>query len=122
MVAMNRPSLEKFEPKIQPRGFLLINRTLIEIPHKRQDIEAVYLDITAIAARLGNPRLANIVALGGLIARVPVGSKDAAMEALADCPARKPRYSTSTCRRWQPQGRPSRPRNIAADDGVMTRG
>ena len=82
MVAMNRPSLEKFEPKIQPKGFLLINRTLIEIPHKRQDIEAVYLDITAIAARLGNPRLANIVALGGLIARVPVVSKDAAMEAL----------------------------------------
>jgi 2-oxoglutarate ferredoxin oxidoreductase subunit gamma len=82
MVAMNRPSLEKFEPKIQPKGFLLINRTLIEIPHTRQDIEAVYLDITAIAARLGNPRLANIVALGGLIARVPIVTRNAAAEAL----------------------------------------
>jgi 2-oxoglutarate ferredoxin oxidoreductase subunit gamma len=82
MVAMNRPSLEKFEPKIQAGGFLLVNRTLIEVRHQRKDIVAVYLDITDIAAKLGNPRLANIVALGGLIARVPIVSKDAAMTAL----------------------------------------
>ncbi len=82
MVAMNRPSLEKFEPKIRPGGFLLINRTLIEVPHKRRDIEAVYLDITGIAAKIGNPRLANVVALGGLIARVPIVTHDAAVAAL----------------------------------------
>ena len=82
MVAMNRPSLEKFEPKIQPKGFLLINKTLIEVPHTRQDIEAVYLEITGIAANLGNPRLANIVALGGLIARVPIVTMEATVEAI----------------------------------------
>lgn len=82
LVVLNRPSLEKFESKMQPRGFLLVNRTLIEIRHTRQDIEAAYLDITAIAAKLGNPKLANIVALGGLIARVPIVSKEAAVEAL----------------------------------------
>jgi 2-oxoglutarate ferredoxin oxidoreductase subunit gamma len=82
MVAMNRPSLEKFEPKIQPKGFLLINKTLIEVPHTRQDIEAVYLEITGIAAKLGNPRLANIVALGGLIARVPIVTMEATVEAI----------------------------------------
>jgi len=82
MVAMNRPSLEKFEPKIQPKGFLLINKTLIEVPHTREDIEAVYLEITGIAANLGNPRLANIVALGGLIARVPIVTMEATVEAI----------------------------------------
>jgi len=82
MVAMNRPSLEKFEPKIQPKGFLLINKTLIEVPHTREDIEAVYLEITGIAANLGNPRLANIVALGGLIARVPIVTMGATVEAI----------------------------------------
>ena len=82
LVAMNRPSLEKFESKMQPKGFLLINRTLIEIRHTRQDIEAVYLEITGLAGDIGNPRLANIVALGGLISRVPIVSKDSVIEAL----------------------------------------
>ncbi|MBE3098962.1 MAG: 2-oxoacid:acceptor oxidoreductase family protein [Planctomycetes bacterium] len=82
LVAMNRPSLEKFERKMQPKGFLLVNKTLIEIRHTRADIEAAYLDITGIAARLGNPRLANIVALGGLIALVPIVTKASAVEAL----------------------------------------
>jgi 2-oxoglutarate ferredoxin oxidoreductase subunit gamma len=82
LVAMNRPSLEKFESKMQPKGFLLINRTLIEIPHTRQDIEALYLEITGLAGKVGNPRLANIVALGGLISRVPIVSKDSVIEAL----------------------------------------
>ena len=82
LVAMNRPSLEKFESKMQPKGFLLINRTLIEIPHTRQDIETLYLEITGLAGKVGNPRLANIVALGGLISRVPIVSKDSVIEAL----------------------------------------
>ncbi|HEY3381975.1 MAG TPA: 2-oxoacid:acceptor oxidoreductase family protein [Vicinamibacterales bacterium] len=82
LVAMNRPSLEKFEPKIQPGGFLLINKTLIEIPHTRLDIKVSYLEITGLAGELGNPRLANIVALGGLIARVPIVGKDAVLKAL----------------------------------------
>jgi 2-oxoglutarate ferredoxin oxidoreductase subunit gamma len=82
LVAMNRPSLEKFEPKMQPGGQLLINKTLIEIPHTRQDIEAIYLEITGLAGELGNPRLANIVALGGLIGRVGLVSRDAVIEAL----------------------------------------
>jgi 2-oxoglutarate ferredoxin oxidoreductase subunit gamma len=82
LVAMNRPSLEKFEPKMQPNGFLLINRTLIEIPHTRGDIEAAYVEVTGIAGKIGNPRLANIVALGALISRVPIVGREAAAEAL----------------------------------------
>jgi 2-oxoglutarate ferredoxin oxidoreductase subunit gamma len=82
LVAMNRPSLEKFEPKMQPNGHLLINKTLIEIPHTRRDIDVTYLEITALAGELGNPRLANIVALGGLIGRVGIVGKDAVVAAL----------------------------------------
>ena len=82
LVAMNRPSLEKFEPRMAEGGFLLINKTLIEIPHTRHDIDVAYIDITGIASRLGNPRLANVVALGALISRIPVVSKDGAIAAL----------------------------------------
>jgi len=82
LVAMNRPSLEKFEPKMQAGGHLFINKTLIEIPHTRQDIDVMYLEITGLAGELGNPRLANIVALGGLVGRVGLVSREAVAEAL----------------------------------------
>ena len=82
LVAMNRPSLEKFETKMQPKGLLLVNRTLIEIRHTRDDITAAYLEITGIAAKVGNPRLANIVALGALISLVPIVTRASVVEAL----------------------------------------
>jgi 2-oxoglutarate ferredoxin oxidoreductase subunit gamma len=82
LVAMNRPSLEKFEPKMQEGGFLLVNRTLIEIPHTRTDIDVSYVEITGLASEIGNPRLANIVALGALIGRVPIVGRDAVVEGL----------------------------------------
>jgi 2-oxoglutarate ferredoxin oxidoreductase subunit gamma len=82
LVAMNRPSLEKFESKMQAGGFLLINKTLIEIPHTRQDIDVSYVEITGLAGEIGNPRLANIVALGALIARVPIVGRDAVIDGL----------------------------------------
>jgi 2-oxoglutarate ferredoxin oxidoreductase subunit gamma len=82
LVAMNRPSLEKFESKLQPGGRLLVNKTLIEIPHTRTDIDVTYLEITGLAGDLGNPRLANIVALGGLMGTVGLVSRGAVVEAL----------------------------------------
>jgi 2-oxoglutarate ferredoxin oxidoreductase subunit gamma len=82
LVAMNRPSLEKFEPKMQAGGRLLINKTLIEIPHSRADIDVTYAEITGLAGEIGNPRLANIVALGALIGRVDIVSRAAVIEAL----------------------------------------
>ena len=82
LVAMNRPSLEKFEPKMQAGGHLFINKTLIEIPHTRQDITVTYLEMTGIAGELGNPRLANIVALGGMVGRIGLVGREAVIAAL----------------------------------------
>jgi 2-oxoglutarate ferredoxin oxidoreductase subunit gamma len=82
LVAMNRPSLEKFEPKVQAGGLVLINKTLIEIPHTRKDIDAAYVEITGLASEMGNTRLANVVALGALIGRLPIVSADAVVAGL----------------------------------------
>jgi 2-oxoglutarate ferredoxin oxidoreductase subunit gamma len=67
---------------MQAGGHLLINKTLIEIPHTRQDIDVTYLEITGLAGDLGNSRLANVVALGGLIGRLGLVSRDAVIQAL----------------------------------------
>lgn len=82
LVAMNRPSLEKFEPMMQAGGYLLINKTLIEIPHTRTDVDVTYAEITGLAGDIGNPRLANVVALGALVGRVGLVGRSAVVEAL----------------------------------------
>lgn len=69
LVAMNRPSLEKFAPMVKPGGVVLINNSLIPIGSGRTDIDELNVPATDIAHGLGNVRAANIVALAAFVAR-----------------------------------------------------
>ena len=69
---MNLPSLDKYEPMIKPGGVLVINESMVDRKAKRTDIKVVNVPCNAIAEELGNPRLANMVALGALLAALPV--------------------------------------------------
>jgi len=64
-IAMNLPSLIKYEPLILPKGLLFINSSLIA-PKEiyRKDIENLSIPVNEIAIDHGNPKLANMVALG----------------------------------------------------------
>jgi len=68
LVAMNRPSLEKFAPVIQPGGVILVNSTLISVPAGRDDVDELRVPVNDIAKKLGNVRSANIVALAAFAA------------------------------------------------------
>jgi 2-oxoglutarate ferredoxin oxidoreductase subunit gamma len=64
-IVMNLPSLKKYEPMILSNGLLLINSSLIEPKETcRKDIEILSIPINEIAIENGNPKLANMVALG----------------------------------------------------------
>ena len=64
-IVMNLPSLVKYEPRILPNGLLLINSSLIDPKEtSRQDIELLPTPFNEIAIENGNPKLANMVALG----------------------------------------------------------
>ncbi len=69
LVAMNMPSLEKFAPLVKPGGIILINKSLIPISSKRDDIDELSLEATGIANEIGNIKAANIVALSAFIER-----------------------------------------------------
>jgi 2-oxoglutarate ferredoxin oxidoreductase subunit gamma len=69
LIAMNRPSLEKFAPTVKPGGVIFINGSLISIDSGRQDIDELVVPIIEIAKELGNVRTANIVALAAFVAR-----------------------------------------------------
>src|SRR4030066_131664 len=64
-IVMNLPSLIKYEPLILPNGLLFINSSLIEPKETyRKDIEILSIPINEIAINHGNPKLANMIALG----------------------------------------------------------
>ncbi|NLP17590.1 MAG: 2-oxoacid:ferredoxin oxidoreductase subunit gamma [Firmicutes bacterium] len=67
VIALNLPSMEKFEPMLKPGGLLIINSSLIEKKAERDDIEVVKVAATEIANELGSGRVANMVALGAFV-------------------------------------------------------
>jgi len=69
LVAMNRPSFEKFAPLVKPNGVVVINSSLITIDSNRNDVDELLVPANDIAKELGNTKVANIVALGAFIAR-----------------------------------------------------
>jgi 2-oxoglutarate ferredoxin oxidoreductase subunit gamma len=67
VVAMNRPSLDKFEPIVAAGGAIVVNTSLIERRVERDDIRACYVAMNDIALEVGNARTINMVALGALV-------------------------------------------------------
>ncbi len=83
-VLMNLPSLDKYEETLIPGGVLVANASLVNHAPQRKDLEAVLLPANEIAEGLGNPRLANVIMLGALLAKLPVLPLEAVEAALAN--------------------------------------
>jgi len=89
-VALNPPSLARFEDLVAPGGLLVINRTLIEAVPRRTDIEVVSVACTALAKTAGDDRLVSVVALGALVAARPwLASRGAVRAAIEDVVSKK---------------------------------
>ena len=72
LVAMNRPSLEKFASAVKPGGTIFINSSIISIDAGRDDVDVIKVPIIEIAKALGNVKTANIVALAAFVSRSQV--------------------------------------------------
>lgn len=82
VIAMNRPSLDKFESHVKPGGTLVINSSIIDRKAERTDVNVVYCDANKIAESVGNPKGANVAILGALLEKSPVCSVDTMVEAI----------------------------------------
>lgn len=68
LVAMNGPSLDKFESMLVPGGELFINSSVVTQKATRTDINVHYVDCLSIAEeKVGNGKAANMVMLGAII-------------------------------------------------------
>lgn len=68
VIAMNLPSLIKFEPLVQSGGMMFINSSFVTEKVSREDVTAIYVPCGELADKLGNPKVANMVMLGAYIA------------------------------------------------------
>ena len=82
VVAMNRPSMDKFESHVKPGGVLVVNSSLIDRKAERSDIKVVYCDANRLAEEVGNPKGANVAILGALLQKAPVVDDEKMSEAI----------------------------------------
>lgn len=82
VVAMNQPSLMKFQNQIQSGGVLFFNASLTEAGTSRDDIEVVTVPANIIADKLGSPKSANMVMLGAFIKKGNLVSLESVIEGL----------------------------------------
>jgi 2-oxoglutarate ferredoxin oxidoreductase subunit gamma len=89
VIAMNLPSLDKYESEIKSGGVLVVNSSMVNRPVTRPDIKVVVIPGNEIAESLGDKRMTNMVLLGGLLANLPVLPVESVEKALQDhLPAR----------------------------------
>lgn len=84
VVALNNPSVEKYEPLLAPDGNLIYNSSLAVKAVARRDICVIPIPASEAVAELGNAKLLNMVMLGALIERtqmLPIEVVERALEA-----------------------------------------
>lgn len=67
LIAMNKPSLDKFVNKVKKGGLIIVNSSLIKDKVERDDVRVLYINANEIALEAGNAKTANIVVLGAFI-------------------------------------------------------
>jgi 2-oxoglutarate ferredoxin oxidoreductase subunit gamma len=83
LIALNLPSLDKFESTIAPDGTIVVNESLIERKVSRDDVRSRYVRINDIARELGTPRSLNMVALGAFVKATGAVQLEAVVEAMS---------------------------------------
>ena len=89
VVAMNQPSMVRFQHQLQSGGMFFLNSSLIDAEVMRGDIEVMKVPANAIAEQMGNTRSANMVMLGAFIKKSELVKLDTIFEVLKETFKRK---------------------------------
>jgi len=84
VVAMNTPSMLKFEPTLKAGGILLLNKSLIHQENKRSDITVYEIPVSDLAHDLGDNRVANMIMLGAFVRTSGIVSPDTMIKVIHD--------------------------------------
>ncbi|OIJ15886.1 2-oxoacid:ferredoxin oxidoreductase subunit gamma [Anaerobacillus arseniciselenatis] len=81
-IVLNNPSFEKFEPTVKKGGVLIVNKSIVDLKSKRNDITVIEVPTAEIASEIGSPRVAGSVILGAFIQHSKAISKKSIIESL----------------------------------------
>lgn len=84
LMALNKPSLDRFCDKVAVGGKILYNASLIDEVSSRENIEIYGVPINDIADSLGNLRVANMVMLGAYLELSPIFTDEVINNVLRD--------------------------------------
>lgn len=73
-IILNQQSMDKFESKVKPGGVLLYDPNGIVHPPTRKDIKVYKVEGTVTAVEMGNPRVFNMIIVGGYLKVRPIVS------------------------------------------------
>ena len=71
LIAMNLPSLDKYEDAVVPGGKIFVDSTLIGRKVRRTDVEVHYIPATQMASDNQMPTLANMIIMGKVLQACP---------------------------------------------------
>ena len=72
LIALNEPSLMKFEEGVLPGGTVFVNSDVVTDKVQRADLTAYYIPCSKIADEVGNAKVSNMVMLGAYVAATKV--------------------------------------------------
>ncbi|MGD8782445.1 MAG: 2-oxoacid:acceptor oxidoreductase family protein [Ignavibacteria bacterium] len=82
VIALNQPSVDKFEKAVKPGGLMLIDSTNINNPPTRTDIEIIGIEASNEAAKMENTKVMNMIMLGAFLQKKPIITIPNIMEGL----------------------------------------
>jgi len=84
VVAMNNPSVTKYENMVRPGGYLFVNSSLVHQRPTRTDIQVIDIPATELAHELGSDRTANMIMMGAVAAKTKIVPLEAMKAAIAE--------------------------------------
>jgi len=84
VVAMNKPSMLKYQSLIKRGGIMILNSSLIDSDPDRDDIGIVKIPAHDIALELGSERILNIIMLGAFVAKTGIITHDSILNGMAE--------------------------------------
>jgi 2-oxoglutarate ferredoxin oxidoreductase subunit gamma len=84
VIALNQPSLIRYEGQIKAKGTLLLNSDLIDMEPGRKDIDVLKIPANTMARELKNEKIVNMIMLGALAGATNITHIDSLMNALAE--------------------------------------
>ena len=82
LIAMNLPSLDKYENEVVSGGTIIVDSTLITRKVEREDVNVFYIPANKLAQEIGAPTLANMIMIGKFIKETNAVSYEALEEGL----------------------------------------